>query len=93
MEIETEIFWLSLLLPPKKFLTLILPTTKQKVLQSRLFSIPFIQRFLGFYEQSNTLSGSLLPHHYVLRQLSHGQNICFDFDDESSRTNSDTAST
>ena len=74
------------------------PLHNKKALISRLFIIPICQRFLGFYEQSNTLSGLLLPHHIVttfltLRQLSHGQNICFYFDDKSSRTSSDTTST
>ena len=38
----------------------------KKALQSRLFIITSLQGFLGFYEQSNTLSGSLLPYRFVV---------------------------
>ena len=49
--------------------TYILSQKCKKALQSRLFIIPFIQRFLGFYEQSNTLGGSLLPYRFVVNSL------------------------
>ena len=41
----------------------------EKPLQSRLFIFPFVQGFLGFYEQSNTLGGSLLPYRFVVNSL------------------------
>ena len=34
-------------------------------LKSRLFIFPFVQRFLRFYQQSNTFSDSDLPYHIV----------------------------
>ena len=42
---------------------------KQKALKPRLFIIPFVQGVLGFYEQSNTLGGSLLPYRFVVNSL------------------------
>ncbi|MBZ4283733.1 MAG: hypothetical protein ACLU6C_09555, partial [Streptococcus salivarius] len=45
----------------KNFLTLILTHHKAKSLAIKAFIIPFVQRFLSFYEQSDTLSGSLSP--------------------------------
>lgn len=34
-------------------------------MDSMLFTIPLVQRFLGFHEQCYTLSGSDLPYHFV----------------------------
>jgi len=33
----------------------------QKMLQSKLFIIPFVTKFLQFHHQSYTLDGSLFP--------------------------------
>lgn len=41
----------------------------KKALKSRLLIIPFITRFLGFYQQSYTLGGSLLPYRFVENSL------------------------
>ena len=35
----------------------------------RLFLTPFVTRFLDFYQQSYTLSGSLLPYRFVVNSL------------------------
>ena len=41
----------------------------KKPLQSRLFIFPFVQRFLGFYEQRYTLGGLLLPYRFVVNSF------------------------
>ena len=41
----------------------------KKALKSRLLIIPFVTRFLGFYQQSYTLGGSLLPYRFVVNSL------------------------
>ena len=50
-------------------LILILPPIRQKALIPRLFLTPFVTRFLGFYQQSYTLGGSLLPYRFVVNSL------------------------